>query len=89
MRFSATVVVGNRKGKVGLGTGKAKEMPDAVRKARDAAVKNLINELTLNFSNLSDVILKNLYKLSKSINYAVFDKREKKCNPRGNCVHIY
>ena len=37
--------------------------------------KNLINELMLNFSNLSDVILKNLYKLSKSINYAVFDKR--------------
>ena len=43
MRFSATVVVGNRKGKVGLGTGKAKEMPDAVKKARDAAMKNLIN----------------------------------------------
>jgi len=42
-RFSATVVVGNRKGKVGLGTGKAKEMPDAVKKATQAATKNLIN----------------------------------------------
>ena len=31
-RFSATVVVGNRKGKVGIGIGKAKEMPDAVIK---------------------------------------------------------
>ena len=31
-RFAATVVVGNRKGLVGLGTGKAKEMPDAVKK---------------------------------------------------------
>ena len=41
-RFSATVVVGNRKGKVGLGTGKAKEMPDAVKKATQAASKNLI-----------------------------------------------
>ena len=41
-RFLATVVVGNRKGKVGLGTGKAKEMPDAVRKATQAATKNLI-----------------------------------------------
>ena len=41
-RFLATVVVGNRKGKVGLGTGKAKEMPDAVRKATQAASKNLI-----------------------------------------------
>ena len=30
-RFAATVVVGNRKGLVGLGTGKAKEMPDAVK----------------------------------------------------------
>ena len=42
-RFSATVVVGNRKGKVGLGTGKANEMPDAVKKATQAATKNLIN----------------------------------------------
>ena len=36
-RFSATVVVGNRKGRVGLGIGKAKEMPDAVKKATQAA----------------------------------------------------
>ena len=43
MRFSATVVVGNRKGKVGIGTGKANEMPDAVKKATQAASKNLIN----------------------------------------------
>ena len=41
-RFAATVVVGNRKGMVGLGTGKAKEMPDAVKKATQAANKNLI-----------------------------------------------
>ena len=42
-RFSATVVVGKRKGKVGIGIGKAKEMPDAVKKATQAASKNLIN----------------------------------------------
>ncbi len=41
-RFLAIVVVGNKKGKVGLGTGKAKEMPDAVKKATQAAAKNLI-----------------------------------------------
>ena len=59
MRFSATVVVGNRKGKVGLGTGKAKEMPDAVRKARDAAAKNLINvELIDNRTISHDIIMK-------------------------------
>lgn len=41
-RFSATVVVGNRKGKVGLGTGKANEVQDAVKKAIASATKNLI-----------------------------------------------
>ena len=41
-RFAATVVVGNRKGLVGLGTGKAKEMPDAVKKATAMASKNVI-----------------------------------------------
>lgn len=41
-RFSATVVVGNRKGKVGLGTGKANEVQDAVKKAIASASKNLI-----------------------------------------------
>jgi len=41
-RFAATVVVGNRKGQVGMGTGKANEVPDAVKKAIAKANKNLI-----------------------------------------------
>ena len=41
-RFSATVVVGDKKGTVGIGIGKAGEVPDAVKKAIQAANKSLI-----------------------------------------------
>lgn len=42
-RFSALVVVGNEKGKVGYGQGKANEVPEAIRKAVEIAKKNLID----------------------------------------------
>ena len=42
MRFSAVVVVGDGKGRFGYGTGKATEVPDAIKKALEAAKKNMI-----------------------------------------------
>ena len=41
-RFTALVVVGNKNGLVGYGFGKAKEVPDAIKKAVDDAFKNII-----------------------------------------------
>jgi len=40
--FSALMIVGDKKGKVGYGLGKAKEVPEAIRKATQEAYKNMI-----------------------------------------------
>lgn len=42
MRFSVSVVVGNGEGRVGVGLGKAREIPEAVRKAIEDAKKEMI-----------------------------------------------
>ncbi len=42
MRFAALVVVGDKNGKVGVGTGKAAEVPEAIRKAKQAAEKHMV-----------------------------------------------
>ena len=42
MRFSALVVVGDKNGHVGVGMGKAAEIPEAIRKGKQAAEKNMI-----------------------------------------------
>ena len=47
-RFSAVVVVGDKKGRVGLGTGKAIEVPDAIKKAVEDAKKNIVKVPVIN-----------------------------------------
>jgi len=47
-RFSVLVVVGNKKGKVGVGNGKAQEIPEAIRKGIEDAKKNLFDVPVLN-----------------------------------------
>ena len=42
MRFAALVVVGDKKGHVGVGLGKAAEVPEAIRKAKEDATKKMI-----------------------------------------------
>lgn len=42
MRFTALVVVGDKNGHVGAGLGKSVEIPDAIRKGKDDAIKNMV-----------------------------------------------
>ncbi|MEG1008367.1 MAG: 30S ribosomal protein S5 [Clostridia bacterium] len=66
-RFSVLVVVGDEKGNVGVGNGKASEVPDAIKKATDEAKKNMFkialvngtipHEFTTNYG-ASKIILK-------------------------------
>jgi small subunit ribosomal protein S5 len=51
-RFTALVVVGDKNGTVGFGTGKAKEVPDAIKKALDDAFKSLV-KVSINGTTIS------------------------------------
>ncbi|MBU0278372.1 MULTISPECIES: 30S ribosomal protein S5 [unclassified Gemella] len=55
-RFSALVVVGDKNGRVGFGTGKAQEVPDAIKKAVEAAKHNLINVPIVNGTTPHEII---------------------------------
>ena len=56
MRFSALVVVGDKKGRVGMGLSKATEVPSAIDKAGKAAKKSLINVPVVNGTVPHEVI---------------------------------
>jgi small subunit ribosomal protein S5 len=47
-RFAALVVIGDKKGNVGFGTGKANEVPDAIQKAIESAKKNIVKIAIVN-----------------------------------------
>ena len=49
--FAALVVVGNQKGEVGVGYGKAKEVPECIRKGTEQAKKNLVKINKISFRN--------------------------------------
>lgn len=57
-RFTALVVIGNKKGLVGVGYGKAKEVPDAIRKAVEDGFKNLVEVKTKGSTIAHDVEVK-------------------------------
>ncbi|MDE7263263.1 MAG: 30S ribosomal protein S5 [Anaeroplasmataceae bacterium] len=46
-RFAALVVIGDKKGRVGFGTGKSQEVPEAIKKAVENAKKNMITVATV------------------------------------------
>ena len=75
-RFSAVVVVGHENGHVGVGNGKAAEVPDAIKKAIQEAKKNLVEvpvvDTTVPHEYVGTLIAKRA--IEKNIKTVVYDR---------------
>src|SRR3712207_7808538 len=81
--LSTLVVVGDGKGHVGVGMGKAAEVPEAIRKGVEAAKKNII---TISLHEHTDRKSTRLNSSHANISYAVFCLKQKKPSPCSNHV---
>ena len=60
LRFSAAVAIGDKKGRVGLGVGKAAEVVGAIEKAVNTAKKSIITvELNMSSNNIAELFISN------------------------------
>src|SRR5665811_116729 len=76
--FAALVIVGDQKGRAGFGHGKAREVPEAIRKATDAAKRALFETL-----GIQDVVAKSLGSSNPyNVVRATFDALKHQDSPR-------
>ena len=66
-RFTALVVVGDKNGHVGAGLGKAAEIPEAIRKGKEAAIKKMIEENETYKKQMEEVIKEKTMTLKNSL----------------------
>ena len=67
--FSALVVIGDGEGKIGLGYGKAKEVPDAIKKASDRA-KKVMKPVSLKDGTIPHEVVGEVFVDNKEMHYS-------------------